>query len=79
MRNAAIRRKHARAERLWVRFMTQPQRLIIPDYRDVNTEALQENRMWVVPPAQVRQLSDVAAKAMVTRPPLMRDPQANML
>lgn len=79
MRNATIRRKYARAERLWVRFMTQPPRLIVPDYRAVNRDALRENREWVIPPAQVRQLAGVAAKGMVTKPPLMRNPQSNML
>lgn len=51
MRNAKIRRKHAQAERLWVRFMTQPQRLIMPDYRTINLEALDENRLWQIPQA----------------------------
>jgi len=49
MRNATVRRKHAQAERLWVRFMTQPPRLIVPDCRDVNREALRENAIWTIP------------------------------
>ena len=50
MRDATIRRKHARAERLWVRIMTQPPRLIVPDYRETNLKALRENTLWTMHP-----------------------------
>lgn len=54
MRYATIRRKHAQAERLWVRYMTQPQRLIVPDYSETNLQALQEHATWTIAePSQV--------------------------
>lgn len=79
MRNAKIRRKHAQAERLWVRFMTQPQRLIIPDYREVNRKALQEAQEWVISPGQVRHLAKVAEQGRNTPPATYGNPQAFML
>ena len=33
----------------------------------------------VISQLEVEQLADVAAKGMVTKPPLMRNPQSNML
>lgn len=51
MRNKTVRMKRLRAQRIVADFMRMPQRLIVglPDYRETNLKAIQENRLWVIP------------------------------
>ena len=49
MRNSVIRMKRLRAERAVDDFMRMPQRLMLPDHRDVNLEALMDGRLWAIP------------------------------
>ena len=49
MRNSVIRMKRLRAVRAVDDFMRMPQRIMLPDYRDVNIEALRDERLWAIP------------------------------
>ena len=49
MRNSVIRMKRLRAVRAVDDFMRMPQRIMVPDYRDVNIEALRDERLWAIP------------------------------
>ena len=49
MRNSVIRMKRLRAVRAVDDFMRMPQRIMLPDYRDVNIEALRDGRLWAIP------------------------------
>ena len=49
MRNSVIRMKRLRAVRAVDDFMRLPQRIMLPDYRDVNIEALRDERLWAFP------------------------------
>jgi len=41
--------KRLRAVRAVDDFMRMPQRIMLPDYRDVNIEALRDERLWAIP------------------------------
>ena len=64
MRNAVIRKRRLRTQRLLDEWMRTPQRIMVPqlDYRDINIKALQESRLWAIPEGP--RLSEVSIEAM---------------
>jgi hypothetical protein len=49
MRNSVIRKKRLRAVRAVDDFMRMPQRIMVPNIRDVNLEAFATGRLWAIP------------------------------
>jgi len=49
MRNGVIRKKRLRAARAVDDFMRMPQRVMVPNIRDVNLGAFGTGRLWAIP------------------------------